>query len=69
MNKSKTESRLIAACLRCMAWGVKNKDLDYLWAWLKQADFWLQTGGSLDQRKAVEMYRNRVRSMTSSEAI
>lgn len=69
MNRPNADSRLIAACLRCMALGVKNNDLDYLRAWLKQAEFWLRTGGSLDQRKAVEMYRDKIGDLTNSEAI
>jgi len=61
MTANYPDSRLIAACLRCLAIGEREKNAGYMRWWLRRAEYLLQTGGSERQRSELKAFEERVK--------
>lgn len=59
MAEPKTESDLVAACLRGLERSEKTGDVRSVEFWLGRADIFLKTGGSTVQRNHIEQHRAR----------
>lgn len=60
------ESRLIAACLRCLQIGLRTRNAGYMRWWLRRAEYLLQTGGSSEQRDRLKAYEERMKLLEAS---
>ncbi|KEQ07622.1 hypothetical protein [Pseudorhizobium pelagicum] len=60
-------SRAIANCLRCLRLGLEIRDLDYMGAWLHQAQELVAIQGSDEQHAQVLAYENEVRHLRETE--
>lgn len=67
MTVNYPDSRLIAACLRCLQIGERTRNAGYMRWWLRRADYLLQTGGSEQQRSQLKRYEERLKVLAASD--
>ncbi len=61
------DSRLIAACLRCLEIGSRAKNASYMRWWLRRAEYLLKTGGSSQQRDQLKAYEDQMKLLEASD--
>jgi hypothetical protein len=67
MTVNYPDSRLLAACLRCLQIGERTRNAGYMRWWLRRADYLLQTGGSEQQRSQLKRYEERLKALAASD--
>ena len=69
MAEKSEPSRAIANCLRCLRLGLEIRDLDYMEAWMHQAQELAAIQGSGEQHAQVRAYEQEIRHLRETEKV